>query len=64
MRYKTLGLKWLFEQPAPHKNLVSVDNYVARTPQRFHTASRYASYETISRIPNLFYNFNPDKVLK
>lgn len=43
-RYKTLGYKLLCKVSAPHQSLLSGDSDVARNPQRFHTAVRYASF--------------------
>ena len=33
--HKTFGVKWLFEHPATHQLLVSVDTNAARSPKRF-----------------------------
>ena len=33
--HKTVGVKWLFEQSAIHKLLVTVDTNTARFPKRF-----------------------------
>lgn len=46
-RYKTLGFRWLCEVPTTHQSLVYLDMNVARTPQRFHTADRYAQKPNI-----------------
>ncbi len=35
-------LKWLCKVPVPHQSLVSGYCDVARNPQRFNTANRYA----------------------
>ena len=40
-RYKTLGVKWLFNVSAPHQILVSGDTDAAPKSPTFHTADRY-----------------------
>jgi len=38
---KTFGVKWLFEHPATHQGLVTVDTNAARSPKRFIPQNRY-----------------------
>jgi len=43
-RYKTLGAKWLYKVSTPLQSLVYLDSYMARNPQRFHTAKRCRAF--------------------
>lgn len=40
--HKTFGVQWLFEHPATHQGLVTVDSNAARSPKRFIPQNRYS----------------------
>jgi hypothetical protein len=40
--HKTFGVMWLFDHPATHQSLVTVDRNAARSPKRFYTAKPLA----------------------
>jgi hypothetical protein len=39
--HKTFGVQWLFEHPATHQGLVTVDSNAARSPKRFIPQNRW-----------------------
>jgi len=52
--HKTFGVKWLFEHPATHQLLVSVDTNAARSPKRF-IPPTVSNHRVGEKIPKCFH---------